>query len=258
MSKRLPKLPLFIWLITFAMNGCGHGNPASTIPSTSLSTAHKTTTGGAQFQPAVKNIFAAARGMVLSDNDLDSYITAPLSAADRATAHQYMKMMPPNMRGDFFFVDTLHGNRVFSNNADLTSSVVVTTSRVAPAGATSNTRGSTRTSASLRSSSARRHARDYSPGCSGGPPNPPSAPGGPYVRYVSKCNFTTGWGFVQIPSDAIWRRTPRVSTSTTDTCTLRLPASKVACWKADTTITATIPSQVMRLYGTTRCRRERT
>jgi hypothetical protein len=207
---------LFMTIIgVLTLTGCGHSGQISVPSGSNAQTSSRAPKSGPQFQPTVSNLFASARGLALSDADLDKYITAPLSATDRALAHQYMAMMPMNLRGDFAFIDTQHGNRVISNNATLVNSVVVTTSSGPPVsstsppavgGAPSGTtmsllRSSSGVSRSVtseqRSPSAVRRAMDYSPPCSG-PPNPPSAANGLYVRYVSKCGFTTGWAFLYI------------------------------------------------------------
>jgi hypothetical protein len=138
---------------------------------------------------AVPNIFAAARGKDLNDTDLDSYIDSSVSGADRALAHTLMAVMPANMRGDFIYLRP--GNRLVSNNPKLLKYVSI--SSLQP-GTPSQGSG---LHSIVPATSTRLHAMDYSSSCS--PPNPPSNPGGAYVRQVSLCKFTAGWGFVNVP-----------------------------------------------------------
>ncbi len=62
----------------------------------------------------VPNVFAQARGLTLSDSDIDTYIDPSVTGSDRALAHQLMRIMPANERGDFVYMDS--NGRLMSNN----------------------------------------------------------------------------------------------------------------------------------------------
>jgi hypothetical protein len=134
-----------------------------------------------QAAPHVSPLFERANTLKLSDQDLDRYIDAPLSASQRKLAHHFMSIMPANKRGDFVYVDPQ--NRVLSNRAAMMdgSGVTVTTERNTPQ--------------RIAASSAGRRARDYSSPCS--PPHP-FAGTGPYIRQVSQCGFTAAIGYVTV------------------------------------------------------------
>lgn len=135
--------------------------------------------------PSVPNVFAAARGKALKDSDLDQFITAPLSASDRAIAHQLMNFMPPDQRGDFLYMTS--DGRVISNNAALLEYAHVA----------SSPSGTVMTLARRKAAtSGVRRAMDYSSSCS---PTDPYAGTGPYTRQVSGCGFSAGWAFLKIP-----------------------------------------------------------
>jgi hypothetical protein len=191
---------VLIGLAAFSLSACA-GQKKSVLPqSISPQTSRRVAANGPAFRPGVVDRFAVSRGLNLSDSDLDQYITAPLSVADRSIAHHFMKLMPANLRGDFVYVDMQHGNRVISNNSELPNSLVVTTTLRTPA--TTPTLQSLLGPLSMpqrQTSSTRRGALDYTAPCAGTPPTPIN-PGGPYARYVSKCGYTTGWGFVDVPS----------------------------------------------------------
>lgn len=72
---------------------------------------------------AVRNHFAEARGMLLSKEQVDSYIAASVTGADRKLAETLMAAMPPNLRGDFISVDD--SGHVVSNNRNLLQYAVV-------------------------------------------------------------------------------------------------------------------------------------
>jgi len=83
--------------------------------------------------------------------------------------------MPANLRGDFAYMDA--GNRIVSNNPALIP-YIKATHGVSP-------------SAIARSLPSAIRPMDYSSSCS-----PPGSQTGPYVRDVSVCGMTAGWGFV--------------------------------------------------------------
>jgi len=133
----------------------------------------------------VPNRFAAAVNRSLSDLEIDSYIDSGVRGPDRALAHRLLKMMPPNLRGDFVYYD---GKRLLSNNIKL-----LTQARVSP----NKARGLTTASNSLNPMPQAQKKHDVSfDACS--PPDPyPNS--GPYVREVSRCGFMGGWGILNLP-----------------------------------------------------------
>jgi hypothetical protein len=167
----------------FLCIGCGHQAAMLPTPPDQSQKSHASIASARSGNSAlVADHFAKARGMTLSDADIDTFIDPSVSGSDRRTAHELLAFMPPNQRGDFVYVAP--GNRLVSNNPSLLQHVTLT---VSPSG----------TTASARAPASVRTIHDYSSSCS--PPNPPSHAGGPYVRLVSKCGFVAAWGFVTIP-----------------------------------------------------------
>lgn len=142
---------------------------------------------------AIPNIFEAARGLSLTDDQIEGYIDHSLVGTDRALAHKIMKMMPPHQRGDFVYL-ALDGHLV-SNNPLLLQ--YITVEHPDPISSTSSR------AANATVNVQRARPMDYSNSCS--PPNPPtdssgqSTARGAYARQVSLCGFTAGWAFVNVP-----------------------------------------------------------
>ncbi|HTU69336.1 MAG TPA: hypothetical protein VMF11_03360 [Candidatus Baltobacteraceae bacterium] len=134
-------------------------------------------------QPLVPDNFAAAQAKTLTDAQIDTYIDPSVTGANRTLAHTLMRLMPPNLRGDFIYMSS--SGQLISNNPALLQYATVTRGTMA--------------SASLQQSMAASstHRMDYVSSCS--PPDPPNPSGGAYVRQVSICGFTGGWAFVNIP-----------------------------------------------------------
>jgi hypothetical protein len=129
----------------------------------------------------------------LADSDFDGYINdASLSPAQRKLAHQLMALMPPEQRGDFAYLN--EDGTILSNNVSLKPCVAVKTGKD---GVTASVVKLKPANSIRANNSPKRVALDYSSNCS--PPNPASYPGGAYARMVSKCGFTAGWGFVNVP-----------------------------------------------------------
>lgn len=179
MKQRVRWLCFAVVSLTLAAcSGAGHALPQRT--------GQRQLGGQNDAPPRIVNVFAAARNKNLSDKDLDSYITAPLSTKDRAAAHRLMRFMPPSQRGDF--LDLTDDGRVISNNAALL-----------PYAHISLTLGSSmrmENRAPAVGSTEVRHRMDYSDSCS---PTNPYIGSGPYARQVSRCGFTGGWAFIKIP-----------------------------------------------------------
>ena len=141
----------------------------------------------------VENKFEKGQNKELRDADYDTYIDQDIVGQDRKLAKRLMKFMPKNQRGDFLYLGP--GDHLVSNNRQLLAYAKITHGSVAgPGESTAIGRPSS------RSISTTRQIRDYTSSCS--PPNPPSAPRGAYLRFVSKCGFSAGWGFVSWPQGA--------------------------------------------------------
>lgn len=134
----------------------------------------------------IPNIFAAAKGKHLTDQQLDGYIDRSVTGPDRALAHKFMWMMPRTMRGDFVYVDS--HDHIVTNNPRLIPYIKVTHRPNAQAAVRS-----VADATPVR----RTMSNGYSSSCS--PPNPPAYPKGGYERQVSKCGFTSGITFVHLP-----------------------------------------------------------
>jgi hypothetical protein len=127
----------------------------------------------------IPNIFASAKGKPIANADIDRYINASVAGADRVLARHLMSLMLANHRGDFIYLSRT--GHLLSNNPIWAARATIT-------------RGTLKRTAS---GSGGRRESDYSDNCS--PPNPPAKVGGPYVRLVSTCGFSAGWGFVTVP-----------------------------------------------------------
>ncbi len=170
-------------LVSCSPKGAG---VAPATPSAYGSHAISTKTAVATPVWAVPNKFEPARGKVLSDHDLDSYIDPGVTGADRIMAHKLMGLMPKNRRGDFLYFD---GHKVLSNN------IALATQAKLQRRAESRTVGGL-VSAATTVAGSRRETRSYSSSCS--PPDPFGGTG-PYVRNVSRCGVTGGWAVVFLP-----------------------------------------------------------
>lgn len=140
----------------------------------------------------VHSRFAAARNKRLSVNDLEKYIDPSVVGNDRVLARRFMAYMPANLRDDFVYLAP--DGHLVSNNPDILPYAKVTRGPTPLAQASASPGGQP----IAVSSKARRPRTDWSDPCS--PKNPPDQPKGAYVRMVSYCGFTAGWGFVTIPA----------------------------------------------------------
>lgn len=67
--------------------------------------------------------FRAALGKrLVTDADYEKYIDPQIIGSDRKKALRFLKMMPPNQRGDFAFVDSNH--KVLSNRVNVAKAIV--------------------------------------------------------------------------------------------------------------------------------------
>ncbi len=140
---------------------------------------------------AVPNVFETARGRQLTDRDLDVYIARSVTGSDRVLAHKIMAMMPANERGDFVY-SSLSGHLV-SNNPALLPYIQLTIRESSRNGASSWSR-------TARTNTLGRIQPFQVTQCSlPDPPTGGTGAGGAYVRQVSYCGFTTGFGFVNVP-----------------------------------------------------------
>ncbi len=172
------------------LSACSHHDQTlpPTVPQSGTSPQSIALEAGKTYQ-AIPNEFGAARGKALSDADLDTYIDPSVTGADRTLAHTLMGFMPANMRGDFVYLGP--GNRLVSNNPRLLKYITLTPVQTAGQQSAPGARSL------VAAAGTRVHPMDYSSPCS--PPNPPNAPMGAYVRQVSLCGFTAGFGFVNVP-----------------------------------------------------------
>jgi len=180
-GRRLAVIAVF-----FAVAGCSHAG--STLPPSPHSAQGASPSASQHATATVPNIFAAARNRTLRDADYDAYIDAPVTGADRVLARRLMKLMPPNQRGDFVYLDPATGHRV-SNNLGLLMQTVVEpriTTKAAPLSPSSAVRAP---------SSSMRRVRDYSNSCG---PTQPYTGSGPYGRMLSQCGFSGGIAFVNV------------------------------------------------------------
>ncbi len=168
-------------------------NQLAAAPPRAITRPHAQTSFGppaSRIFQAVPNVFATARGKQLTDADLDGYIAPSVTGADRVLAHKIMAFMPINQRGDFVYSSLSH--HLVTNNPALLPYITLSVRRRPTHMSLSGTR------------------RPYTNGfgiqpltvtqCS--PPNPPTGgtgAGGPYLRQVSFCGFTSAFGFVNVP-----------------------------------------------------------
>jgi len=149
-------------------------------------------TSAPRYAAALPNVFAGARGLSLSAAALDRFIAPSVTGADRQLARKLMAFMPANQRGDFVYLDSTSG-RLMSNNPALLKYIKVSFGKPGPVGqraAVSAHRGTT-----INQVRGARPMNSYG-NCS--PANPPPAPHGAYVRDVSPCGFSAGWGFLNV------------------------------------------------------------
>ncbi len=184
---------IFLALAAAVFAGCS--SPGGGIPSNGQQ-AQLSTTGGAQDDNltyaqraniaaarqspgdhAVPNVFALAQGKALTAAQLDSYISPDVSGSDRLLVTHLMNLMPSNQRSDVVFVD--REGRVISNNPALSPYIKVTSGTVA-------SRRAVAENAAVQPMAATNCL-------------PPDSNTGPYIRFISVCGMTTGWGFVNVP-----------------------------------------------------------
>ncbi len=145
--------------------------------------------------PAVPNIFQSARNLVLQPDDIDHFIDPRVIGQDRLIAHRLMLGMPPNLRGDFLYLQS--NGRLVTNNLALLPYAMVSAGSSRP-DSTAQRKPANYGGAPSRVAPLAARPFDYSSPCS--PQNPPQTPGGAYIRLVSQCGFASGWGFIQVPA----------------------------------------------------------
>jgi hypothetical protein len=137
------------------------------------------------------NVFALARNRSLSNADIDAFIDPSVKGSDRQLARALMAAMPANSRGDFIAVE--RNNHLVSNNPSILRFASVSTSFRASnkirLQAEHKRFGRSETSALSRNGI----RPTFFTSC-----GPPSSNTGAYVRDVSACGMTDGWGFVNV------------------------------------------------------------
>ena len=182
-------------VVLVGLSACGP-KASSTVPVTApahtdaQAPANPVITDVSFARAAVTSRFRAARNKRLSVNDMDAYIDSSVAGNDRVLARKFMAYMPPNLRDDFVYLAP--DGHLVTNNPAILSYAKVTHGINPPVAPPAIPESRTAAPAS-----GTRRPKDYSDNCS--PPNPPNSPGGAYVRMVSYCGFTAGWGFVTIP-----------------------------------------------------------
>jgi hypothetical protein len=174
-KRRTVWAPMALLLFTAACSSGREQFSSVPLPAAALSASSGTTS-----IDGIPNVFASAKGKPLTDADIDGYIDASVVGADRVLARHLMSLMPANHRGDFVYLS--RAGHLVSNNPIWAARAKITRGTLERA---------------TPGSASRRHKADYSDTCS--PPNPPTRAGGPYVRLVSTCGFSAGWGFVSVP-----------------------------------------------------------
>lgn len=130
--------------------------------------------------------FGDANGLPLTtDADYARFVDPGVAGADRSLAIKLLKFMPPEMRGDFIYVNQY--GRILSNRVALETDVhfFKRTSNVRPL----------RQPAAI-SSGTGIHPMAYPP--SGGS-------GGPYLRYYSYQGVNAAYGYASFPCDSVYK-----------------------------------------------------
>ncbi len=142
------------------------------------------------------NRFQAAAGTSLQDSQIESYIDPSVVGQDRALLHKLMATMPSKLRGDLIFWDSTTGHMVSNNPAQLANAHISTGKNVSRSSSAVSARTRPVISSTFNRSSHAANVRrpsDYSSACA-----PPPSNTGAYVRDVSACGMTDGWGFVSV------------------------------------------------------------
>lgn len=187
-------LPTVITAIIL-LSGCSGGSHSLT-PKTTPQSSGRSAASAPAMPGSTTNKFQAAIGKPLSDSQIEAYIDSSVVGPDRVLLHKLMATMPNNLRGDLIFWDPTTGHKVSNNPAQLdyaniSTGKTVPVSSNAAAGRMKPVVGSA-INRSSQSVSVRRPS-DYSTSCGPAPSNT-----GAYVRDVSACGMTDGWGFVNV------------------------------------------------------------
>lgn len=195
---RFLRRSLLLVLIPAILSACGGQGSTTSIPTTaqqaqpaankppatSFAQAQALAASSKTAAQAAPNVFEQARNASLSESDLDVYIDPSIQGADRKLAKELMSVMPANQRGDFVYFDET--GRLMSNNPAQLKFVSIARTERAKSAPVVQVQGRSVV-----------QPMDYSSPCS--PPNPPEVTGGAYVRQVSKCGFTAGLAFLNVP-----------------------------------------------------------
>ena len=142
------------------------------------------------------NRLEAAAGTSLQDSQIESYIDPSVVGQDRALLHKLMATMPSKSRGDLIFWDSTAGHMVSNNTAQLDIAPISTGKNVSRSSSVVYARTRPVISSTFNRSSHAANVRrpsDYGSACA-----PPPSNTGAYVRDVSACGMTDGWGFVSV------------------------------------------------------------
>lgn len=152
------------------------------------------------------NIFRLARNRHLSAADIDAFIDPSVTGSDRILARRLMAAMPANLRGDFVALE--RNNHLVSNNPAILRYVRVTS------GLLPNRSNVLARHSNPSASRWNQRIRPFGQRFSASPPRvapnfytncgPAQSNSGAYVRDVSSCGMTDGWGFVFVPCYAYY------------------------------------------------------